>query len=244
MKKCRVSLKLAFVLFDLLSLALAGCAGKPAPSEPYAPQIDPANFVEVVDNPYFPLIPGTGRLYEGKTSEGLERIEVVVLTETRLVMGVKTVVVRDTVTLDGVLVEETYDWYAQDSQGNVWYFGEEVNNYENGVLKDHSGSWEAGMDDALPGIIMHANPASQVGKPYRQEYYAGEAEDMAEILSVSESLELAFGSFEQVVKTRDWTPLEPGVEEHKFYAPGVGLVKEVNPKTGESIELIEFVIIS
>ncbi len=205
--------------------------------EAYNPEIDPANFVAVIDNPYF-LIPGATYIYEGETEEGLERIEVKILGETRVVMGVTTTVVRDTVYLDGELIEDTFDWFAQDKDGNVWYFGEDTKEYENGVVVSTHGAWEAGVDGALPGIVMPANP--QVGQAYRQEYYVGEAEDMAEVLSLSESETVPYGSFDNLLMTKDWTPLEPGVAEHKYYAPGVGLILEVQVEGGSGrIELIE-----
>ncbi len=210
-------------------------------SEGYDVEIDPADFVTMIDNPYMPLVPGTTRIYQGQTEDGLERVEVTVLKETRVVMGVTTTVVRDRAYLDGELIEDTFDWLAQDAAGNVWYFGEAVDNYEDGVLVDHHGSWEAGVDGALPGILMYAQPANHLNVPYRQEYYAGEAEDMAQVLSVNKTAVVPFGDFTHVLQTQDWTPLEPGVLEYKFYAQGIGVIKEVNPETGEGIELVEIV---
>ena len=134
----------------------------------YQPEIDPADFVDVINNPYFPITPGAKYIYEGETEDGLERIEVEILAETRDVMGVTTTVIRDTVYLDGELIEDTFDWYAQDKEGNVWYFGEDSKEYENGAVVNTKGSWEAGVDGAQPGLIMPANP--QVGQTYRQEY--------------------------------------------------------------------------
>lgn len=221
---------------------LVACGGQEAATNsPYSVDINPANFVTAVNNPYLPLVPGTTRIYEGQMEDGLERIEVTVLHETRLVMGVTTTVVRDRAYLNGELIEDTFDWLAQDKEGNVWYFGEAVDNYEDGVLVDHHGSWEAGVDGALPGILMYANPADQISVPYRQEFYAGEAEDMGEVVSVNETAVVPFGSFENVLQTKDWTPLEPGVAEYKFYVQDVGLIKETNLETGEAIELIEVI---
>jgi hypothetical protein len=230
----------------ILVFLLVGCSPRepvsPSVAEgPYNPEIDPADFVGVVDNPYFPVVPGARYVYEGQTEDGLERTEVEVLSETRQVMGLVATVVRDTVYLNGEMIEDTLDWYAQDQEGNVWYMGEEVNNFQNGQLVNHSGSWEAGVDGARPGIVMFADPAAHLGETYRQEYYAGIAEDMAELLSVSESMTLPYGSFTDVVQTRDFTPLEPGVEETKYYAPGIGLIREVNPGTGEESVLIQFI---
>lgn len=205
----------------------------------YEPKIDPATFLDVVDNPYLPLTVGSRWVYEGTSDGETERIEVVVTDERREVMGVSAVVVRDTVTVDGALAEDTYDWFAQDAEGNVWYFGEESTDYEDGQPVSTEGSWEAGVDGALPGIVMPADPT--VGFAYRQEFYEGEAEDMGEILRLGRRTEVAAGSFDDVLVTRDWNPLEPDVVEEKYYAPGVGLVFETKTAGGEeSAELVEF----
>ena len=210
----------------------------PTTAAAYAPAIDPAEFSTDIDHPLFPLAPGTRWVYEGETDEGFERIVVEVTGETREVMGVETVVVRDTASIDGEVVEDTYDWFAQDAAGNVWYFGEDTHEIEDGAPINSDGSWEAGVDGAQPGIVMPAAP--QVGDEYRQEFYEGEAEDEAEVLEVDEHVEVPFGSFDGVLVTRDITPLEPDVEEHKYYAPGVGLVLEVGISGGSGrIELVE-----
>jgi hypothetical protein len=143
------------------------------------------------------------------------------------------------VTEDGELVEDTFDWYAQDGNGNVWYLGEETKEYEDGKLMTTAGSWEAGVDGALPGVIVPATP--EVGMAYRQEYYAGDAEDAAEVLSLSERAEVPFGSFRDVLLTKDFTPLEPDVLEYKLYARGVGpvLVLGVSGGSGRE-ELVAF----
>ncbi len=153
-------------------------------------------------------------------------------------MGVTTTVVRDTEYEDGELVEETFDWYAQDNEGNVWYFGENSTEYEDGEPVSTEGSWEAGVNDSKPGIIMPGDP--QVGDIYYQEFSPGEAEDQAEVLSLSESVTVAYGSFENCLKTREFTTLEPGEEENKYYAPGVGLLLEEEVEGGdEKLELVE-----
>jgi hypothetical protein len=215
------------------------------PAANYAPNIGPSNFVKEIDNPYFPLEPGTTWVYEGKTPEGTERVEDSVLQETKRVMGVECVVLRDRVWLNGELIEDTVDWHAQDKEGNVWYFGEYTKEYENGKVVSTEGSFEAGEKGALPGIIMPANP--KVGDSYRQEYYKGEAEDMAEVISLNgsalnDAVTTPYDSFSKVVLvTKDWNPLEPDILEHKYYAPGIGLIGETKV-TGpsEKIELIDF----
>ena len=188
----------------------------------YNPGIDPANFVEGIDNPYLPLIPGTTRTYEANTDEGLETVVVSVTNDTKVIMGVTCIVVRDTASLEGSVIEDTYDWFAQDVDGNVWYFGEDTAEYDNGEIVSTEGSWEAGVGGALPGIVMEGNP--QVGDIYRQEYLAGEAEDMAEVLSLDESVTVPYGSFDHCLMTKDWTPLEPGIVEHKYYCENIGEV--------------------
>jgi len=151
---------------------------------------------------------------------------------------VRCVVVHDTVSEEGSVVEDTLDWYAQDSEGNVWYFGEDSKEYENGQVTSTKGSWEAGVDGAQPGIVMEASP--KVGDTYRQEYYPGEAEDMAKVLNVNESTTVSAGSYKEVVVTEDFTSLEPDVVEHKYFAPGVGFVMGSMVKGGsEQIELVK-----
>jgi hypothetical protein len=207
--------------------------------EAYSPSIDPADFTTRVDNKYFPLKPGTTLVYEGQTKDGTERTEFTVTHDIRQVMGVECVVVRDKVFLNGGLIEDTYDWYAQDKKGNVWYFGEATKELHNGKVESTKGSWEAGVDGAKPGIYMQTDP--RVGETYRQEYYKGEAEDMAKVLSLNESATVTYGSFEHILMTRDWNPLDPaaGVEQ-KYYAPGIGNVLEVGVKgTSERVELID-----
>ncbi len=198
----------------------------------YSPTIDPARFVRDVDNPYYPLTPGARWVYEGEadTPGKTEHTEVVVLAERKEILGVSTTVVRDTVSVDGVVIEDTYDWFAQDDEGNVWYFGESVKNYENGRFVDSHGSFEAGVDGALPGIVMRAHPA--VGDAYRQEFYAGQAEDLARIERIGGSKTVPAGTYTDVLVTTDWNPLEPDVVEQKTYAPGVGVIFEEHVKGG------------
>jgi hypothetical protein len=205
----------------------------------YDPDIDPANFVDAIDNPYLPFVPGSRWVYEEESDGETERIEVVVTDERREVMGIPATVVRDTVTTaDGELVEDTYDWYAQDVDGNVWYLGEDTKEYENGEVVSTDGSWESGVDGALPGIIMHADP--QVGDAYRQEFYEGEAEDVAEVVRVGVSESVAFGDFDDLIVIKEWNPLEPDVVEEKYFASGVGLVLEMKIEGAEGRgELIE-----
>ena len=203
----------------------------------YSPNINPADFTTTIDNRYFPLKPGTTFFYQGKKEDATTRDVMAVTHATKQIMGVKCVVVNDKVWENGELTEQTYDWYAQDKQGNVWYFGEDSKEIKNGKVASTGGSWTAGKDGAKPGIIMQAQP--KVGETYRQEYYKGEAEDMAKVLDLNGSTKVPYGSFSHVLVTNEWTPLERGVAEHKYYAPGVGNIKEVATKgPPETLELV------
>lgn len=207
----------------------------------YDPVIDPANFVTGINNRYTPFPPGAFRLYEKKTPEGVERIRVEVLPETREIMGVTVTSLRDTVTLNGVLIEDTIDWLAQDKEGNVWYFGEIVQNFEDGLLTDLDGSFEAGKNGAKPGFWIKAAP--QVGDFYRQEWALGDAEDVVEVVSLNATdtnVPFSQNGTGPVLKTMDTTPLSPGAVEYKYYVPGIGFALEVNPETGERLELIDY----
>lgn len=237
---------LELVVLALAMIVLTTC-GTPNAAEnsgeagDYTVELVPADFVSGVDNPYFPLIPGAQYVYEARLEDGsVERIEIEILEETRQVMGVTATILHDMVLVDGELVEDTYDWFAQDTQGNVWYLGEDVDNYENGVLVDHDGAWEWGVNGALPGIIMWADPAAHVGEDYYQECYVGEAEDMGQVMSVGEQVMVPNGTFEDVVQTYDFSSLDPDIQSHKFYAEGIGVIKEVELGTGEEVVLVEF----
>ena len=186
----------------------------------YNPVIDPNNFVDVVDNPYLPLTPGTSYVYLAETDEGTERIEVSVTDDTIEILGVTCTVVRDTGSLDGDLVEDTFDWFAQDTDGNVWYFGEASVEYNDGVVVGTFGSWKAGVDCAKPGIVMPASP--QVGNAYRQEFYQCVAEDESKVLALGESVAVPYGILNNCVRTEEFSRLEPDAVEQKVYAPGIG----------------------
>jgi hypothetical protein len=206
----------------------------------YDPDLVPADFVATITNPFAPFAPGAHWVYEGMTDEGLERIEVDVLFGTRTILGIEATVVQDRAFLNGELIEDTVDWLAQDMDGNVWYLGEVAQNFEDDKLANLDGSWEAGVDGAKAGLWMKGAPA--VGDVYRQELLLREAEDIGEVLSLTEEVTVSAGSFSNCLQTGDYTPIEPDVLEHKFFAPGVGLVLEVVPETGEQIELIEFTL--
>jgi hypothetical protein len=191
----------------------------------YEPRLDPADFSTVIDNPYFPLPVGRRLVYKG-VKDGQTQIDVVTVTRrTRLTAeGIRARVVTDVATHDGKVLERTADWYAQDREGNVWYVGERTASYEPDGTVDTSGSWEAGVDDGEPGIVMPAHP--RVPMAYRQEYLRGEAEDTAWIVRGYGRVTVPYGTFRHALTTLEATRLEPGLYDKKIYAPGIGIVVE------------------
>jgi hypothetical protein len=190
--------------------------------------------VNRVDNPWFPLTPGTVFVYRGMKDGERGRDVVTVTSKTKVIQGVTCTVVEDRLYAGGHLAERTADWYAQDRQGNVWYYGEDTAELdESGKVTSREGSWESGVDGARAGIIMPAHP--KVGRSYLQEYYKGHAEDHAQVLSASASIRVPYTSSTHALVTKEWTPLEPDVLDHKTYVRGVGLVKEETIKGGEEL---------
>jgi hypothetical protein len=216
----------------------------------YNPVINPADFVNKIDNPYFPLKPGSIYVYDGVTEKGLEHNVVTVTSDTKVILEVTCVVVRDRVYVgtDRTLEEDTIDWYAQDKFGNVWYFGENAVEYgPDGLIVGLGGSWMAGVDGATPGIIMKAIPQidpPQVGGLYRQEFALGVAEDMAQVIGLSQPTTTPIpnppGPFNNCLETKEFSPLEPDVVEHKFYVSGIGNVQTVDVTTGKHLDLTSF----
>lgn len=204
----------------------------------YSPPFEPAGFQPAVTNPYFPLPVGATWRFEAETDEGTEEIVVEVTDDIRTVAGVEATVLRDRVYLDGELIEDTFDWFGQDAEGNVWYLGEETAEYENGEVVSTEGSWEADVDGAVAGIIMPASPS--VGQAYYQEFDEGEAEDRGRVVAVGREVTVPAGTFSDCVETEDTTPLEPDVLEHKFYCPGVGTVLEVDLVEEVEVPLLEY----
>ena len=229
-RKYLVARHLAWTLLALLFITAHARAGQ-KPKE-WNPVIVPSEFSSTVDNLYFPLNPGQNLSYSNK--DGSETFVVEITSRTRTVMGVRTAVVIETASENGQVVEISENWYAQDQDGNVWYFGEFTRDFVDGSPAGTEGSWEAGVDGALPGIIMAARPST--GDSYFQEYAVGVAEDMATVQSIGTSEITPLDGYSGVLKTKEWTPLEPNSVEHKYYAPGVGLIREV--KGGKSIELV------
>ena len=198
---------------------------------PPVPALPPASaFVRTVDNAYFPLRPSTVLRYEG-TADGEPAPDPVTVTrQTKTILGIKAVVVLDVATAGGKPSEKTYDWYAQDKRGNVWYLGEDSFDRKNGKWVRNDGSWQAGVKGAKAGIIMEGKP--RPGDTYRQEYYKGHAEDLGRVLRTGVSVSTPFRGFRGTLETRDWSPLEPGVVERKYYARGIGEVKGFLVKGG------------
>jgi hypothetical protein len=226
------------------ALALAAaCSGDDPTGPAYEPEL-PTAWSARVTNPWFPLIPGTVWQYRNQTEDGLETIRVEVLSATRVVNGVTATIVHDEVFLDGSLIEDTFDWYAQDSDGNVWYLGEDTKELENGRVVNTDGSWEWGKNGALPGIYMWANPGAHMGESYRQEFYRDEAEDWGKVIAVDASVTVPAGTFTGCVKTEDWNAIEGRANtlEHKYYCSGRGTVLE-HP-AGEPTERVELIQIT
>ncbi len=204
---------------SLLAAIVAAAAGIGAS---YQPQIDLANFQSKVDNPYFPLLPGTRFRYSEVAGGEMSDREITVTAETKVIMGVRCIVVHDLVTSKGEVREDTTDWFAQDKQGTVWYFGEATQEFKPGGRVSREGSWEAGLKGALPGIMMPCE--SKPGQPYRQEYYANWAEDMGQIIALGETVTVPAGTFTNCLRTKEWSLLESGGEK-RWYAHGVGFVR-------------------
>ena len=211
-----------FVRLTLRTMLLATAAIAGATTPP-PQEISPNSFVTVIDNPFFPLSPGTTFLYEGIDEGVPTTTRTEVTRETKRILGVNTTVVHDQAFENGVLVEDTFDWYAQDVHGNVWYFGEDTKELDsNGNVISTEGSWQAGVDDARPGIVMLGDP--RASERYYQEFARGVAEDVAQVESLQKSLCIQYGCFDGMLLTKETTRLEPGIAEHKYYARGVGFV--------------------
>jgi hypothetical protein len=237
-----------------LAVAVAGCgsdgqssgsdpttqAGSSTPTGSTLPQgsepanLDPTEFTTNIDNPYWPLNPGSTWVYR-EVEDGVTQTVVVTVTDrTKVVDGVTARVIHDVVSTGGEPIEKTYDWYAQDSAGNVWYLGEDTKEYENGKVSSTTGSWEAGVGGAEAGVIMPADP--KPGLSYRQEYDKGNAEDRASVVSVDVHTTVPFGSFNQVLETRDVNPLERNFVEQKYFARGVGPIETIQISGGQAHE--------
>jgi hypothetical protein len=220
------------------SMTIAGASpSKGSGSSGYEPVLDPANFVSVIDNPYYPLPVGRVLVYKG-TRDGVKQIDRVTVTDqTKVLEGITATAVTDIAKQpDGTLLEKTTDWFAQDKQGVVWYLGEATKAYNADGTVDTSGSWQAGVNDGEPGIIMEANP--QVPDAYRQEFLAGEAEDTAWTVQRGGSVTVPYGTVHHVLTSLEATVVEPGSYDQKIYAPGLGIVTEHSLTGHEDAQLV------
>ena len=202
--------------------------------------LQPSDFVARVDNPRFPLKPGSRWHYRGVDEDGRFTDNMRVKHRTKKIEGVRTTVVHDVVLKHRKPREVTNDWYAQDRHGNVWYFGENTKELDrHGHVTSREGSFKAGQNGARPGVLFPGHP--RVGLKARQEYYKGHAEDHFKILDRNARVSVPYVSSHHAVKTKEWTPLEPGIVEHKYYVRGVGDVKEVTVKgPKERLRLVSF----
>jgi hypothetical protein len=233
-----VALSIATVALPA-TFAGAGACNEPLPQGSERVTLDPSDFVPRIDNAYWPMAPGTRWVYREFDLKASQRVTVTVLERTRTIEGIEATVVHDVVNERGELVENTFDWYAQDVCGNVWYLGENTKEYEDGEVVSTAGSWEHGVDGAMAGVIMPGD--AQVGLTYQQEFYAGEAEDAGEVMSLDEQAQVPFGHFRNVLLTKDYTPIEPRVLEYKLYAQGVGPVLVLGVSGGsDREELLRF----
>jgi hypothetical protein len=218
----------------------SGPDARPLPQGSEAVELDPKDFRAQIDHPFWPMSPGSRWTYREVGPGGsIQTVEVSVTEETRTILGIEATVVHDVVSRHDQPIEDTEDWYAQDRWGNVWYLGEDTREFENGEVVSTTGSWEAGVDGAQAGVILPGSPSA--GMAYRQEYYEGQAEDAAEIVSLEEKAVVPFGTFEHLLMTRDYTPLVPNLVEHKFYARGLGPILSVTVSGGAGREeLVDF----
>jgi hypothetical protein len=223
---------LYLITIALLAMLVIGVGASQAakPKEPswvlhgsYSPTLNPANFVSTIDNRYFPLKPGTAFHYKGYKGAASQTDDMVVTHLKKRILGITCTVVRDTVTQSGKAIERTFDWYAQDKQGNVWYMGEDSFELKNGRFVRADDSWKSGVNGAKPGIIMQGNP--RTGDVYRQEYYPPGALDQARVLGKATTVKVPRGTYRRSLATVEWSPVEPQLEK-KYYAAGVGEIRE------------------
>jgi hypothetical protein len=217
-------------LLAVVAFTLTACGSEGGPPKAATPR----TFVEHIDNPWFPLVPGTTYVYRGIKDGEPSREVLRVTNRTKLIDGVRCTVLDDRLYLNGRLEERTSDWYAQDAKGNVWYFGEATAELDKqGRVRSREGSWQAGVDGARAGIFMPADP--KVGQSFVQEFYAGHAEDHFRVEDLAASVSVPYTTSKEALLTKEWTPLEPGVIDHKFYVRGIGTVKEQTVKGGDEL---------
>jgi hypothetical protein len=246
----RVVVAVVAALVGALVLA-APVWSAPRPSCPKPPDLPPPSDFKTasgdpipITNPYFPLKPGSSWSYSGKLDGESAKDEVSVSTEPRdppEILDVRVTVVHDKVFVKNKLVEDTFDWFAQDKEGNVWYFGEDTKELENGEVVSTEGSWEAGVNNARAGIFMPDDPKSKIGQTFKQEDAKNVAEDCSKLADGNASVKVPFGSFNDALRTDEFSLLERDVLDHKFYVENVGLVKEQTVEGGSDfLELVKF----
>src|SRR5262245_30317889 len=227
-RKISARFAFAFAAGPIVVMWASWAAGAPSAASAcgtsYAPVLDPAHFVAVVDNPYFPLPVGRTLVYTGGKDGQTQTDTVTITDQKKVILGITATVVSDIAAHDGNVLEKTFDFYAQDDEGNVWYLGEDTTHFLPNGKADTSGSFLAGVDGAQPGIIMEATP--QIPDAYRQECFAGEAEDTAWVVGTGGSANVPYGKVRNVLTTLESTRLEPGAYDEKVYGPGLGIVSE------------------
>lgn len=232
--KNQTEMKKIILVFCCFIGLIAACKKDKSPTQATNNSlVNPDNFVSGINNPYFTLTPGDTFFYSTNVIEdgdtGQENITMAVTHDIKIILGVNCIVVHDVGRdEDHELLEDTYDWYAQDKDGNVWYFGEDTKKYDSTFNYSTEGSWTAGVKDAKPGFIMQTNPSKKIGVSYKQEYLAGEAEDQAMVIDTGITITVPWGTFTGCIKIQEFTPLEPGILSYKYYAAGVG---EIYSKT-------------
>jgi hypothetical protein len=228
-------LSLGALVVCVAGLALVRALTSKTPASPVfsLPDLPPAEqFVVRVDNPYYPLEPGTTFIYSG-SKDGKRAVDLFTVThETKTILGIPAVVVHDRLLLDGIPAENTQDWFAQDRAGNVWYLGEATQRLDaHGRVTSTEGSWQAGVDGARAGIFMPGNP--RVGDAYHQELSRGHAEDRFSITSLSARTAVPYGVYDNALRTSDTTPLERGMVGNKYFVAHVGNVRENDVHGGD-----------
>jgi hypothetical protein len=228
MKTKALAVLTAAVAAAAIIAGISGASAGTSAHRGYEPVLNPKDFVRVINNPYYPLPVGRTLIYRGVRDGQTQTDRVHVTSGTKVLEGITATAVSDVARHNGKLLEKTTDWFAQDKQGNVWYLGEDTAAYlPNGQI-DRSGSWQAGVHDGEPGIIMLAHP--QIPDAYRQEFLRGQAEDTAWIINRGGSVKVPFGTLHHILTSLEFTRLEPGVIDQKLYAPGIGIVRELSQK--------------
>lgn len=225
--------KTSSLLRATVMAALVACGNGTGPDS--TPDL-PTSLQADVTNPFFPLPPGMTLVYHTQTSTGLE-LDSTSVVGTKVVHGFTATEVHDRVYVADSLQEDTYDWFAQDTAGNVWYLGEDTKEYAHGVVVSTEGTWQWGVHGALPGIIVWGDTTGMVGKMYRQEFDRDNAQDVGKIVALNQSVTVAFGTLTGCIKTEEWSTLESGPHENKYYCPQLGTALEVGGG-GERTELV------